>query len=83
MYFAVIINIYKGNMSLIISCVFAVIMTVRMERTQRDRNIIHMYYIFVSAVMALCGLLSGPDGYMVTLVRGRISFCHCWVWNMA
>ena len=49
------------NMSLIISCVFAVIMTVRMERTQRDRNIIHMYYIFVSAVMALCGLLSGPD----------------------
>ena len=49
------------NMSLIISCVFAVIMTVRMERTQKDRNIIHMYYIFVSAVMALCGLLSGPD----------------------
>ena len=53
MYFAAIINIYKGNMSLIISCVFAVIMTVRMERTQKDRNIIHMYYIFVSAVMAL------------------------------
>ena len=33
--------------------------------------------------------LTGADyyrvriGYMVTLVRGRISFCHCWVWNMA
>lgn len=49
------------NMSLVISCVFAVIMTLRMERTQRDKNITHMYYIFVSAVMALWGLLSGPD----------------------